>query len=97
VVIRIANNGGDIKPDVLPKIFDPFFTTKHPGKGTGMGLSICYQIVVDKHQGKLTCHSVAGQETEFVIELPIVQARKPQIKLSLPRLREAQLTLAGKC
>lgn len=82
VVIRIADNGGAIKAEVLPKIFDPFFTTKPPGKGTGLGLFICYQIVVDKHSGELTCHSVAGQGTEFVIELPIVQDQKPGTLLS---------------
>jgi signal transduction histidine kinase len=76
VVIRIADNGGGIRAEVVPKIFDPFFTTKPPGKGTGLGLFICYQIVVDKHGGELTCHSVPGQGTELLIELPIVQAKK---------------------
>ncbi len=75
VVIRIANNGNGINADVLPKIFDPFFTTKPPGKGKGLGLSICYQIVVDKHGGELTCRSVAGRGTEFAIALPIVQTK----------------------
>ena len=82
VVIRIADNGGGIKAEVLPKIFDPFFTTKPPGKGTGLGLFICYQIVVDKQGGELTCHSVAAQGTECMIELPILQAKKPDTLLS---------------
>jgi two-component system, NtrC family, sensor kinase len=73
VIIRIADNGSGIKADVVSKIFDPFFTTKPPGKGTGLGLSISYQIVVDKHGGQLRCHSVPGEGTEFVIELPIAR------------------------
>ena len=85
VVIRIANNGGAIKAEVLPKIFDPFFTTKPPGKGTGLGLFICYQVVVEKHAGVLTCHSTPGQETEFMIKLPIIQAQKPVMLLSQAR------------
>jgi PAS domain S-box-containing protein len=80
VVIRIIDNGSGINADVQPKIFDPFFTTKPVGKGTGLGLSISYQIVVDQHKGELSCHSVVGQGTEFVIELPITQSysRLPQ-------------------
>jgi two-component system, NtrC family, sensor kinase len=83
VVIRIIDNGSGINADVQPKIFDPFFTTKPVGKGTGLGLSISYQIVVDQHKGELSCHSVVGQGTEFVIELPITQSysRLPQHSL----------------
>ncbi|MEM6451553.1 MAG: HAMP domain-containing sensor histidine kinase, partial [Cyanobacteria bacterium P01_D01_bin.105] len=54
-------------------IFNPFFTTKAVGKGTGLGLSISYQIITEKHNGKLYCHSSAAQGTEFVIEIPIEQ------------------------
>lgn len=70
VAIRIADNGSGIAPEIQPKIFDPFFTTKAIGKGTGLGLTICYQIVVEKHSGKLDCRS-SEQGTEFVILLPI--------------------------
>ncbi|MUG95015.1 PAS domain S-box protein [Scytonema sp. UIC 10036] len=72
VLVRIADNGVGIKPEVQPKIFDPFFTTKPPGKGTGLGLFICYQIVVEKHDGELTCDSVYGEGTEFVLKLPLI-------------------------
>ncbi|MHC5769718.1 MAG: PAS domain-containing sensor histidine kinase [Nostoc sp.] len=69
--IRIKNNGLGIQESVVSKIFDPFFTTKPVGKGTGLGLFISYQIVVEMHQGKLTCTSKTSQETEFCIQIPI--------------------------
>lgn len=75
IVIRIADNGQGIPPEILSKLFDPFFTTKDVGKGTGLGLSISYQIVVDKHGGKLSCHSILGQGAEFVIEIPVIQVK----------------------
>jgi len=71
VIIKIADNGCGIPEDILNKIFDPFFTTKEVGKGTGLGLLISYQIVVEKHQGQIKCFSQLGQGTEFVIELPV--------------------------
>jgi len=73
IVIRIADNGSGIPPEVQSKLFDPFFTTKQVGKGTGLGLSISYQIIVDKHQGKLSCNSSPQEGTEFIIEIPISQ------------------------
>ncbi|MGB0564073.1 MAG: sensor histidine kinase, partial [Spirulinaceae cyanobacterium] len=79
VKIAIANNGAAIPPEHQGRIFDPFFTTKPVGSGTGMGLSISYQIVVEKHGGRLTCHSASGQDTEFVIELPIQQENSPEV------------------
>jgi signal transduction histidine kinase len=56
---------------VLNKIFDPFFTTKPVGSGTGLGLSISYSIIVEKHQGQLSCISVPGEGAEFLIEIPL--------------------------
>jgi light-regulated signal transduction histidine kinase (bacteriophytochrome) len=76
VVIRIADNGLGIPPHVQAQIFEPFFTTKPIGKGTGMGLSISYSIVVEKHRGILKCHSEPGQGTEFWIEIPLRQENK---------------------
>jgi signal transduction histidine kinase len=52
-------------------VFDPFFTTKSIGKGTGLGLSISYQIVTEKHGGRLYFCSTPGQGAKFVIEIPI--------------------------
>jgi GAF domain-containing protein len=71
VIIKIADNGSGIPEEVKNKIFDPFFTTKEVGKGTGLGLLICYQIVVEKHHGQIKCSSQVGEGTEFTIELPI--------------------------
>jgi two-component system, NtrC family, sensor kinase len=71
VVIRITDNGTGIPDHIIKKLFDPFFTTKAVGKGTGLGLSISYQIVTERHGGRLRCESVMGQGTEFIIEIPI--------------------------
>lgn len=71
VTIQIADNGPGIPPDVRAKLFDPFFTTKSVGKGTGLGLSISYQLVTQKHKGRLSCQSTPGQGAEFTIEIPI--------------------------
>ncbi|MGB3508926.1 MAG: ATP-binding protein [Microcoleaceae cyanobacterium] len=71
VTIRIADNGTGISEQVKSKLFEPFFTTKEVGKGTGLGLSISHNIITEKHDGKLFCHSELGQGTEFVIQIPI--------------------------
>ncbi|MEM7553627.1 MAG: GAF domain-containing protein [Cyanobacteria bacterium P01_A01_bin.84] len=70
VLIKISDNGSGIPEELQNSIFDPFFTTKEVGKGTGLGLPICYQIVVEKHQGQIECFSQPGKGTEFVIEIP---------------------------
>ena len=71
VQIAIADNGPGIPQDIQQQIFNPFFTTKPIGKGTGMGMSISYQIVTEKHNGKLECFSTPGEGTQFVIQIPI--------------------------
>lgn len=73
VIIHIGDNGCGMSEDVQRKIFDPFFTTKPLGSARGLGLSICYQVVVERHGGQIQCHSQVGQGTEFTIELPIIQ------------------------
>ncbi len=72
IAIYIADNGPGIPEKIRDKVFDPFYTTRPVGQGTGLGLSISHQIVVEKHGGKLHFHSMPGQGTEFVIELPCV-------------------------
>lgn len=73
VEIAIADNGRGIPAAVQKQIFDPFFTTKPIGKGTGMGMSISYQIVTERHGGQLICISTPGQGTEFKIQIPLRQ------------------------
>jgi signal transduction histidine kinase len=73
VEVAIADNGPGIPESVKQRIFDPFFTTKPVGKGTGMGMSISYQIITEKHNGKLECFSTPGKGTEFAIVIPIQQ------------------------
>ncbi|WP_341526889.1 ATP-binding protein [Nostoc sp. UHCC 0302] len=73
VEIAIADNGLGMPEQVKNRIFDPFFTTKVVGKGTGMGMAISYQIIIEKHGGKFECFSTLGQGSEFIIKLPIQQ------------------------
>ena len=68
--IRIRDNGSGMEEAVRSQIFNPFFTTKPIGKGTGMGLSISYQIVTERHGGSLLCESTVGQGTTFTIQIP---------------------------
>jgi len=76
VKIVIADNGTGMPESVLKRIFDPFFTTKTVGKGTGMGMPITYQIITEKHSGKIDCYSQPGEGTEFVLQLPIQQQER---------------------
>ncbi|MEH2195255.1 MAG: AAA family ATPase [Nostoc sp.] len=71
VKIAITDNGKGMSESVKQKIFDHLFTTKAVGKGTGLGLAIARQIVESAHGGKLSCNSVLGQGTEFIIEIPV--------------------------
>ncbi|PSB30017.1 histidine kinase [filamentous cyanobacterium Phorm 46] len=73
VRIGIRDNGTGIPPELKSKIFDPFFTTKDVGKGTGLGLTVCYQLI-EKHKGNLEVVSELGEGTEFCITLPIKQS-----------------------
>jgi two-component system, NtrC family, sensor kinase len=74
VCIRVIDNAQGIEETVRLRIFDPFFTTKAVGKGTGMGLSISYQIITEQHHGTIECLPSFGQGSEFVMTLPIQQS-----------------------
>ncbi len=74
--IHIQDNGMGMTEEVANKIFDPFFTTKPVGKGTGLGMTICYQIIGEKHGGKISCNSVKGTYTEFIVKIPLKQTQK---------------------
>ncbi|MDY6806114.1 MAG: response regulator [Cyanobacteriota bacterium] len=69
VAIAISDNGPGMTEAVKERVFDPFFTTKEVGSGTGLGMSISYSIIVEKHGGRLRCESVEGEGTSFIIEL----------------------------
>jgi two-component system NtrC family sensor kinase len=70
IEIRVSDNGNGIPQKVLDKIFQPFFTTKPTGQGTGLGLSLSYDIVKG-HGGELTVETKEGEGSEFIIQLPV--------------------------
>ena len=74
IEIRIRDNGTGIPPHVREKIFNPFFTTKPAGQGTGLGLSLSFDIVTQIHKGKLEVESKDGEFTEFIITIPEKQS-----------------------
>jgi signal transduction histidine kinase len=68
--IRISDTGTGIPAEIRQKIFDPFFTTKPLGQGTGQGLAIAYDVIVNKHHGSIALESEPGQGSTFIISLP---------------------------
>ncbi len=72
--IRIRDNGIGIPPEVKEKMFNPFFTTKPAGEGTGLGLSLSYDIVVKQHGGSIEVDTQPGEFTEFRVILPRMAA-----------------------
>jgi len=71
IEITVADTGGGIPEAIGPRIFDPFFTTKEVGRGTGQGLAICHDIIVNKHGGTIEFVSTEGEGTTFIIRLPL--------------------------
>ena len=71
IFVKIADNGVGIDESIRERIFEPFFTTKTVGQGTGLGLSVSYQIIVEQHHGKLTCDSKVDEGARFIIEIPL--------------------------
>ena len=71
VTIHIKDNGEGMPEEIKAQIFNHLFTTKEVGKGTGLGLAIARQIVEETHDGRLSCNSVLGEGTEFVIQIPV--------------------------
>lgn len=86
VEIVIEDNGMGMSTSVRDKMFDPFFTTKPIGKGTGMGMSISYQIIVEQHGGVIECYSELNQGTQFKIRIPLIQPPNPPKELKLAAL-----------
>ena len=71
IEIRVRDNGNGIPPSIVDKIFQPFFTTKPAGQGTGLGLSMSYDIITKAHGGEIKVETREGEGTEFTINLPL--------------------------
>src|SRR5205085_7888706 len=69
--IIIADNGNGIQEKVRDKIFQPFFTTKPAGQGTGLGLSLSYDIITKGHGGEIKVKTAEGEYAQFIIRLPV--------------------------
>ena len=78
VAFEIEDNGVGIPAEVKERIFEPFFTTKDVGKGTGQGLAISYDIIVNRHGGTLEVESTDGEGTTFSISLPQSEPASPE-------------------
>ena len=70
IEIRIRDNGSGMPQSVIDQHFKPFFTTKPKGQGTGLGLSLSYDIITNVHKGKMEILSQEGEYTEFRILIP---------------------------
>jgi len=70
IIISVKDNGNGIPQKVIDKVFQPFFTTKPTGQGTGLGLSLSYDIV-KAHGGEITANTKEGEFTKFTVQLPI--------------------------
>jgi len=72
IEISVKDNGNGIPKAIIEKIFQPFFTTKPTGQGTGLGLSLAYDIVTKGHGGELKVETSEGEGSEFIIQLPLI-------------------------
>ncbi len=71
VVVKVRDNGNGIPEAIKDKIMQPFFTTKPTGEGTGLGLSLSYDIIAKGHNGQIDINSKEGEYTEFIVTLPL--------------------------
>ncbi|MBS1523367.1 MAG: HAMP domain-containing histidine kinase, partial [Bacteroidetes bacterium] len=71
ILIKVKDNGNGIPEAIKDKIMQPFFTTKPTGEGTGLGLSLSYDIVAKGHGGRIDLDSKEGEFTEFTVRLPV--------------------------
>jgi hypothetical protein len=79
VAIEVTDDGVGMTPEVQGRMFDQFFTTKDVGKGTGQGLSLAWEIVVQQHEGQIDCESVPGVGTTFRVWLPGAAVASPEL------------------
>jgi CheY-like chemotaxis protein len=98
IKVSVKDNGPGIKPEIMERIFDPFFTTREVGQGTGLGLSLCYGIVVE-HNGRIHAESKPGKGATFIIELPVItevlplEPAKPAVKKPHKRIKDSILVV----
>jgi signal transduction histidine kinase len=71
IVIMVKDNGIGMPAEIMDKIFQPFFTTKPTGEGTGLGLSLSYDIITKGYGGTMSVQSKEGEGSTFVVQLPI--------------------------
>jgi two-component system, NtrC family, sensor kinase len=71
VHVSVTDDGCGISPQTRARIFDPFFTTKTVGRGTGQGLAIVHNVIVERHHGTIEVVSTPGQGTTFTLHLPL--------------------------
>jgi signal transduction histidine kinase len=83
VIIRVRDNGMGIPEGMRQKIFQPFFTTKPPGEGTGLGLSLSYDIITKGHGGSVSLATKEGEYTEFTISLPLNKEKTQKLTVSI--------------
>ena len=95
VVCEISDDGPGMPDDVRSRVFDPFFTTKPAGKGIGLGLSVSYDIIVHKHNGKLLVESEKGKGTKFTLRLPITKDKEPNDRKEIESNGQTNSTICG--
>jgi two-component system, NtrC family, sensor kinase len=74
--VTIGDNGTGMSEITKERLFEHFYITKPIGKGTGLGISISYQIITGRHHGCLLCESTLGEGTKFLIEIPVSQSNQ---------------------
>ena len=75
---EISDSGCGMSPEVQAHIFEPFFTTRAEGKGTGIGLALCYKLI-EEHQGTISVDSREGEGTRFTLALPVRNGEKDHV------------------
>ena len=80
IVVAFADNGVGIPREIRDRIFDPFFTTKVVGRGSGQGLSLAYQVIVDQHRGRIEVDSEVGNGTTFRLRLPVAGSHLQEVR-----------------
>jgi signal transduction histidine kinase len=89
VAVCVSDNGPGIAPEVRQKVFEPFFTTKPTGEGTGLGLSMSYDIVTQGHGGTLTVESEPGEGAQFTLALPVATRHRAAAGTLDPHITQA--------